>query len=178
MLSGMSPEPSLSLAEWVVLSVLAERPCHGFAIAQLTAEDGELGQVWQVPRPVVYRALGRLSAAALVATDGTEPGQGPQRTIYAATKAGREAAAAWQQTPVRHVRDVRSHLLMKLALIHRSGGSPASLLRCQQEILAPIAAAMRAGQREPEGFEATLLAWRRASAEAAMSFLADITPAQ
>jgi len=41
-----------------------------------------------------------------------------------------------------------------------------------------IAAAMRAGQREPEGFEATLLAWRRASAEAAMSFLADITPAQ
>jgi DNA-binding PadR family transcriptional regulator len=174
----MTAQPSLSLAEWVVLSVVCERPTHGFAVAQQTATEGDLGRVWQVQRPIVYRALGRLAAADLISAEGIEPGQGPQRTIYAATAAGREAAAAWVQTPVKHVRDVRSHLLMKLALLHRSGTDPADLLRRQQEALAPIAQAMRDSQGEPEGFEATLLAWRRASAEAAISFLADITRAR
>jgi PadR family transcriptional regulator AphA len=173
----MAAPPSLSLAEWVVLSVICERPTHGFAIAQLTAPDGELGRVWQVPRPVVYRALGRLAAAGLIAAEGIEPGQGPQRTIYAATAAGRDAAGTWLLTPVRHVREVRSHLLMKLALLHRAGLDPAGLLERQQAALAPIVRAIRDSPAEPDGFEATLLAWRRASAEAAISFLADITPA-
>ena len=95
----MSPVPSLSLAEWVVLAVISERPTHGFAISQLTASDGDLGRVWQVPRPIVYRALGRLAAAGLITADGTEPGNGPQRTIYAVTPEGATAAGAWLQTP-------------------------------------------------------------------------------
>jgi DNA-binding PadR family transcriptional regulator len=172
----MGSLPSLSLGEWVVLAVISERPTHGFAIAQLTAADGDLGRMWQIPRPVVYRALGRIEAADLIANGGTEPGNGPQRTIYAATSTGRRAVAAWLQTPVEHVRDVRSHLLLKLALLHRAGADPADLLRRQQAILAPIARAMITVHEEPEGFEATLLAWRRANAAAALSFLADITP--
>ena len=173
----MGALPSLSLAEWVVLAVISERPTHGFAIAPLTAADGDLGRMWQIPRPVVYRALGRVEAAGLITNDGTEPGNGPQRTIYAATSAGRKAVAAWLQTPVEHVRDVRSHLLLKLALLHRAGTDPADLLRRQQAILAPIARAMSSVHEEPKGFEATLLAWRRANAAAALSFLSDITPA-
>jgi DNA-binding MarR family transcriptional regulator len=52
--------PSLSLPEWTVLAVLSQQPAHGFAVAQLTAAAGELGRVWQLPRPVSYRAIGRL----------------------------------------------------------------------------------------------------------------------
>src|ERR1700722_19285550 len=156
----MTEQPSLSLAEWVVLGVVCEQPTHGFAIAQLTAPDGELGRAWQLPRPVVYRALGRLAAAGLIAAEGIEPGQGPRRTIYAATAAGRGAAGRWLQTPVGHVREGRSHLLMKLALLHRAGLDPADLLRRQQDTLAPIARAIRESPAGPEGFEATLLAWR------------------
>jgi DNA-binding PadR family transcriptional regulator len=168
--------PALSLAEWVVLGVLCEQPAHGFAIAQLTAADGALGRAWQVPRPIVYRALGRLAAAGLVAAEGVEPGQGPRRTIYAATTTGRDASARWLATPVRHVREVRSHLLMKLALLDRAGADPADLLRRQQAALAPIARAITDSDSAPAGFEATLLAWRRVSAQAAISFLAEITP--
>ena len=177
MLRRMTELPALSLAEWVVLGVICEQPTHGFAIAQLTAPDGELGRAWQVPRPMVYRALGRLAAAGLIEAEGVEPGLGPQRTIYAATAQGREAVSAWLQTPVRHIREVRSHLLMKLALLYRAGLDVAGVLRRQQEALAPIVQAIRDSPAEPDGFEATLLAWRRASAEAALSFLADITPA-
>jgi DNA-binding PadR family transcriptional regulator len=56
-----------ALPEWTVPAVLREGPAHGFAIAALTAPQAELGRVWQLPRPVVYRALSRLAEAGLIA---------------------------------------------------------------------------------------------------------------
>ena len=173
----MTATPQLSLAEWVVLAVVAERATHGFPIAQQTAPDGDLGRIWHVPRPIVYRALARLADAQLIAEDSLEAGRGPRRTIYAATLAGRTAVTTWLQTPVEHVRDVRSHLLLKLALLHRAGLDTTSLLERQRDTLAPIAAAIAEERSNPDGFDATLLAWRRASAAAAISFLADVMPA-
>jgi DNA-binding PadR family transcriptional regulator len=173
----MTEPLSLSLTEWIVLGVIGERPAHGFAVATLTTDEGELGRIWRIPRSAIYRALGRVEAAGLVTADVVEPGRGPQRTIYAITLQGREALDTWLRTPVRHVRDVRSHLLMKLALLDRAGRDPSDLLVRQRAILQPIAEAVKAERSEGEGFDATLLAWRRATASAALSFLDDITPA-
>jgi DNA-binding PadR family transcriptional regulator len=167
--------PGLSLAEWVVLTVICEQPTHGFAIGQLTAADGELGRIWHIPRPIVYRAIGRLEEAHLIAADAVEPGRGPQRTIYRAARAGLQAVARWLDTPVEHVRDVRSQLLLKLALLDRAGQDATDLLRRQRSLLAPIARAMAADRPEQSGFDAILLAWRRATAAATLSFLDDIT---
>jgi DNA-binding PadR family transcriptional regulator len=167
----------LGLAEWTVLSVIAERPVHGFAVAALTAPDGDLGRVWHIPRPVVYRALGRLVDAELIATEAVESGPGPQRTRYSASPAGREAAERWLQTPVEHVREIRSHLLIKLALLDRRGVDPAELLARQREALEPIAAAVSVERRRSAGFDRVLLAWRQAMADAALSFLDDVRPA-
>jgi DNA-binding PadR family transcriptional regulator len=171
----MSAWPSLSLAEWTVLAVLSERPTHGFAIAALTAPGGELGQIWHIPRPVVYRAIGRLLESGLVAPNAVEPGRGPQRTIYTVTPEGREAVAHWLDTPVQHVRDVRSHLLVKLALLDRAGIDPAGLLNRQKAAFEPIAQAIKAERPQRRGFDATLLAWRRATTAATLGFLDDIT---
>jgi DNA-binding PadR family transcriptional regulator len=165
---------ALSLAEWTVLVVIAQKPVHGFAVAQLTARDGELGRVWTIPRPIIYRALGRLEEAGLVTAEGTEPGQGPQRTIYAATGEGQQAARRWLQTPVEHIRDIRSQLLLKLALMHRAGEDPAGLIARQRAVLTPIAEAIDADT--PSGsFDAVLLAWRRSTAAAALGFLDEIS---
>lgn len=171
----MTVEPSLSLPEWLVLAILSEQPLHGFAVAQLTAADGELGRIWQIPKAVIYRAVGRLLEAGLVVPTGTQPGMGPQRTVYAATPGGREAAQRWLHTPVAHVRDIRSHLLLKLALLDRAGDDPADLLHSQRVVLEPIAEAIEAQRAESSGFDATLLAWRRATAIAALDFLDTIT---
>jgi PadR family transcriptional regulator AphA len=165
----------MSLPEWLVLAILSRQPAHGFAVAQLTAPDGDLGRVWQIPKAVVYRAIGRLLDAGLIAPEGTEPGQGPQRTVYTATPPGSTAAARWLRTPVEHVRDIRSHLLLKLALLDRVGGDPADLLRGQRAVLEPIAAAIEDQRAQSGGFDATLLAWRRATAVAALDFLDTIT---
>ncbi|HEV3379473.1 MAG TPA: PadR family transcriptional regulator [Trebonia sp.] len=163
----------LSLPEWLVLAILAQQPSHGFALAQMTAPDGEFGRVWQIPKAVIYRAIGRLLDADLVAPQGVEPGQGPQRTIYAATPRGRGKAGEWLHTPVPHVRDIRSHLLLKLALLDRAGDDSSELLRQQRAVLASIAQAIEAKEAADgaPGFDAVLLAWRRSSTSAALDFI-------
>jgi DNA-binding PadR family transcriptional regulator len=171
----MTTEVSMSLPEWLVLAILSQQPMHGFAVAQLTAAGGELGRVWQIPKAVIYRAIGRLLDAGLVVPQSTEQGLGPQRTIYAVTPEGSEAAQRWLHTPVQHVRDIRSHLLLKLALLDRVGGDPTDLLRSQRAVLETIAAAIEDQRAESGGFDATLLAWRRATAVAALDFLDTIT---
>ena len=166
----------MALAEWTVLALLSQRPAHGFAVSQLTAPGGELGRIWRIPRPVVYRAIGRLVEADLITPASVEPGLGPQRTIYTVTPQGRAAAEQWLSTPVEHVRDIRSHLLIKLALLHRAGRDPAGLLARQRAVLDPIARAVQAQQASIDGFDAILLAWRRATAAAALGFLDQLSP--
>jgi DNA-binding PadR family transcriptional regulator len=166
----------MALPEWTVLVLLNQRPAHGFAVSQLTASDGELGRIWRIPRPVIYRAIGRLLDAELITPEAVEPGLGPQRTIYTVTAQGRQAAEHWLSTPVGHVRDIRSHLLLKLALLHRAGCDPSGLLEGQRAILEPIARAIQTQHAELDDFDAILLAWRRATAAAALGFLDEIMP--
>src|SRR5260370_39269141 len=107
----MSAWPTLSLPEWTVLTVVSERPTHGFAIAQLTAPHGELGRIWHIPRPVIYRAIGRLLDLGLLIPGAVESGRGPQRTLYSATPQGDEAVPHWLGRPREHIREGRSHPL-------------------------------------------------------------------
>jgi PadR family transcriptional regulator AphA len=169
--------PELSLAEWLVLAIISQLPAHGFAVAQLTARAGELGRIWQVPKAVVYRAIGRLLDAGLIAPALTEPGQGPQRTLYEATPGGQRAACCWLRAPVRHVREIRSELLLKLALLDRADIEPTALLAAQRAVLVALVQALEGRLTRSSGFEATLLAWRRATAVAALEFVDAITPA-
>jgi DNA-binding PadR family transcriptional regulator len=126
LLSMTAPHPpALSLTEWLVLGLASEGSTHGFAIARLLGHQGELGQVWRVPKPVIYRGLARLEQLGLVHTVGEQSTSlGPVRSVVEATPEGRQAAAAWLVTPVRHIRDVRSELMVKLALLDRSAVDP------------------------------------------------------
>jgi DNA-binding PadR family transcriptional regulator len=170
----MAAVPRLSLAEWTVLALLDEGPSHGFAIAGITAVGGDLGRVWQIPRPVIYRSLTRLAEYRLIAADRVEPGNGPQRTRYVVTRAGSDAVRQWLASPVQHVRDVRSHLLVKLALLHRRDTDIQPLLVRQRAALEPIASGLST-EDPATAFDAVLLAWRRATTNATMAFLDDLT---
>jgi DNA-binding PadR family transcriptional regulator len=165
-------ERSLSLAEWLVLGLVCEQPRHGFAIATLVGADGSMGQVWRVPKPVVYRALQRLDQLGLVRTTGQQASsQGPVRSLIDATPVGREAARAWLTRPVSHTRDVRSELLVKLALLDRAGADPQPLLDAQREHLAPVAHALRGRLDDAAGFDRTLVLWRYETVSATLRFL-------
>jgi len=162
------------LAEWVVLAVVDEAPAHGFAIACLVAPEGDLGRIWHIPRPMVYRALPRLAAAGLVREDEATAGQGPDRHPYAVTSAGHRAVARWLETPVDHVREVRSELLLKLALLDRRGRLAATLVERQRARFADIETALLT-ESAASGFEETLRRWRRANLRATVEFLEQLS---
>jgi len=162
----------LSLAEWLVLCLVREEPTYGLILVGLLARDGSLGQVWSVPKAVVYRALQRLEVLGLIRTVGEQrTSQGPVRSLYQATPAGEAAIAAWLGTPVQHPRDVRSELMVKLALLDRSGTDSRDLLQAQLARLLPVAAALDDRLRATTGFEHTLVLWRHEAMAATLRFL-------
>jgi DNA-binding PadR family transcriptional regulator len=164
--------PELSLAEWLVLCLVSERPMHGFAIACLLADDGSLGRVWHVRKMVVYRAAHRLEELGLIVASDRQPtSQGPARVPLQATSGGRQAAGEWLHRPAGHARDIRSELLLKMALLDRVGADPEDLVRAQRRQLAPIADALAGQIPATAGFDLVLLQWRYESVSATLRFL-------
>ncbi len=122
----------LSLAQAACLALIAEQPQHGWAIARQLAPDGAIGRVWSLSRPLTYRAIDDLVALRLVGRKQQVPGAGPKRQLLAVTPSGRRAVSQWFVTPVEHLRDVRTELLLKMALCERAGLSTATLLGSQR----------------------------------------------
>jgi DNA-binding PadR family transcriptional regulator len=171
----MSEEPDLSPGEWAVLGLLAEGPAHGFALAKLLAQDGAVGQAWRVPRPLVYRALTTLAEMGLAEVQRAETGnRGPQREVYGATPKGLRAVLTWLGQPVSHPREVRSLLMLKLALAARGGLDPSALLRAQRDAMDPIVHNLNQRLHMTSGFDRTLALWRVESARGVQRFVDDL----
>lgn len=162
----------MSLAEWLVLCLVGEGPTHGFAVAGLLAHEGSVGKVWHVPRQIVYRAAQRLEDLGLIMVSGKQPSSlGPARIQLQATLEGRQAAGEWLHRPASHPRDIRSELLVKLALLDRAGVDPTDLLRAQRGQLAPIADALAGQTHTAVGYDHVLAVWRHESISATLQFL-------
>jgi PadR family transcriptional regulator AphA len=164
---------SLAPGEWAVLSVISEQPTHGFAVAKALGPNGEIGRVWSLSRPLVYRALDYLVDAGLVEKGDEEPSvRGPRRTSVRTTAVGRRMVRRWLNEPVEHVRDVRSLLMLKLLFLERSGLDSKRLLDTQRDLLLPVEAALEQREQALSGFERTLVQWRLESTRAVLRFLA------
>ena len=117
--------PGLSLAEWLVLCLVNERPTHGFAIAGLVAEDGSLGRIWHVRKMVVYRAAHRLEQLGLIVASDRQPtSQGPCPGPAAGHARGPPGRRSMAAPGVADARDIRSELLLKMALLDRVAPTP------------------------------------------------------
>jgi DNA-binding PadR family transcriptional regulator len=161
----------LSVGEWAVLGLLSEEPAHGFALARAIAPGGEVGQVWTMRRPLVYRALEQLEQLEMVRPAGTVPSHtGPQRTILEVTPAGARALTEWLSQPVSRVRDARSLLMLKLLFLSRREVDPAALLSAQRTQFASHAESLTEALEQTEGFDRTLLLWRLENTTAALRF--------
>ncbi|CAN0072131.1 unnamed protein product, partial [Phaeothamnion confervicola] len=98
---------------------------------------------------------------------GEEPGiAGGNRTILAATRAGRAQLRTWLQTPVTHLRDVRSELLLKLVIAELCEIDVSKMLVKQRTQIERIAAGW--AEHEPNDIVAL---WRIESSQAALRFL-------
>jgi DNA-binding PadR family transcriptional regulator len=161
----------LTAGEWAVLALLGEQPTHGFALARAMAPDGEVGRVWALRRPLVYRALETLGRLGFVRPVGTlRSSSGPQRTVLEITATGESALAKWLSEPVARVRDARSLLMLKLLFLIRSQADLEPLLLTQRGEFAARVRSLSAAAKQAEGFDRALLVWRLQSTEAAIRF--------
>jgi len=162
----------LSLGEWAVLGLLVSTPAHGFALAKELKADGRWGQIWTVPRPLVYRALIALEARSLISMDRAEESRlGPRRAVYQATPTGKAAFSRWLNKPVEHYRDVRSQLILKLGFLRMRGESAESLLSAQLAVIEPMLDGLGEKLSKADGFDQTLALWRLESAQTLVRFV-------
>ena len=86
-------QPNLTTPDLVVLSLLDERPRHGYDVnAEL--ERRQVRDWAAVSRPQVYYSLDKLAALRLVRAIASEqPAEGPDRHVFETTPEGRAALA-------------------------------------------------------------------------------------
>jgi DNA-binding PadR family transcriptional regulator len=162
----------LTAGEWAVLALLVEEPTHGFAVARAMAPDGEVGRIWSVRRPLVYRAVDTLTEMGLVRPRATVASRsGPRRTVLEATPAGKRALKRWLAEPVAHVRDARSLLMLKLLFLDHRGADSQPLLAAQRERFADLAERLAPAADRAEGFDRALALWRLESTTGALRFV-------
>jgi DNA-binding PadR family transcriptional regulator len=89
----MTQRSGLALA---VLALAAEEPMHPYRMQQLLRERGKDQVVNVGQRSQLYKTIDRLVRDGLLVARGTErEATRPERTVYAATDAGRDLAVTW-----------------------------------------------------------------------------------
>ena len=163
-----SSDDDLLLGEWACLGILCAAPNHGFAIAARLKPDADIGRIWSLSRALTYRSLEQLTLRGLIEPVGEEPGiAGGNRTVLAATRAGRARFRRWLHTPVEHLRDLRSELLLKIVLARTNGIDISDTLVAQRERVTAFIATLDAAGDTTD----IVQLWRRESATAALRFL-------
>ena len=83
----------LTIPDLVILSLLAERPMHGYEV-NVTLEDRKIRDWAPVSRPQIYYSLEKLVKLQLVRVVSSDsPATGPERRVLETTVAGRKALA-------------------------------------------------------------------------------------
>lgn len=106
----------LTTPDLVILSLLAERPMHGYEV-NATLEDRKIREWAPVSRPQIYYSLDKLTRLGLIRVGADEsPAAGPERRVFETTAAGRDRLADALES--KHWVDNRVHqpFLIWLAL--------------------------------------------------------------
>lgn len=114
--SPRANEIRLTTPDLVILSLLAERPMHGYEV-NVTLEDRKIRDWAPVSRPQIYYSLDKLTRMGLIRVGADEsPAAGPERRVFETTAAGRDRLADALES--RHWVDNRVHqpFLIWLAL--------------------------------------------------------------
>ena len=110
--------PKENTTRYVILGLLSHEPLSGYDIKKQV--DIIVSHFWNVGFGQIYPTLKELEREELVSKTTAAQGKGPQRYVYAATEAGREALASWLKQPAQK-EYTKYEILLKL---YFSGGLP------------------------------------------------------
>jgi len=132
---------TLTTPDLVLLSLLAERPLHGYQ-ANAELERREWRDWVDISRPQLYYSMEKLARTGMIAVaDIDEPSGGPDRRVFATTAKGRAALASALEREDWSVQRERPAFLTWLALSWqaRPGVVARQLARRKQFLQAELA---------------------------------------
>jgi len=92
-LAAAANQTRLTTPDLVILSLLAERPMHGYEVNS-TLEARKIRDWAPVSRPQIYYSLDKLTKLRLIrASADVSPSAGPERRVFETTALGRERLA-------------------------------------------------------------------------------------
>lgn len=110
--------PKENTTRFIVLGLLSHEPMSGYDIKKRV--DVIVSHFWNVGFAQIYPTLAELESEGLIEKTHAEETKGPQRNVYTATDAGREALHRWLEQPA--VKEYTKYeILLKL---YFSGGMP------------------------------------------------------
>ena len=154
------------LARNVVLVLVVHTPRHGWAIHEELSPTGYIGHAWTLSRQLVYRAIDTLVEDGLVKRATPKDGGGADKVIISPTAAGKRTAMQWLDSPVTHLRDVRTELVLKVMLREKMKLPLDSFLEAQHVIFDPLIASIN-----KDTSDSPVNLWRRESANAVKRYL-------
>jgi DNA-binding PadR family transcriptional regulator len=106
----------LTIPDLVILSLLAERPMHGYEV-NATLEDRNIRDWAPVSRPQIYYSLDKLTKLRLIRVASQDsPATGPERRVLKTTALGRERLADALETKKWVNQRIHQPFLIWLAL--------------------------------------------------------------
>jgi DNA-binding PadR family transcriptional regulator len=132
---------ALTVPDLVVLSLLAERPMHGYEVVS-ELDRRQIGDWANVSRPQVYYSLDKLVRLGLLRSAAdTEPAAGPERRVVRTTASGRARLADALERDDWTTQRARPAFLtwMALSWLARPGVFEACLTRRQAFLFQEIA---------------------------------------
>lgn len=114
----------------LLLGLLEESSRHGYELKQVY--DKRFG--WDRPLKFgqVYSTLGRLERYGMVTVEGVEPGDGPNRKVYAITEDGVTDLERWLGEPEEPEAGLSQTLFAKVVLALLSGRDAEGFLSAQR----------------------------------------------
>ena len=133
----------------------------------MLAPGRELGRIWALSRPLTYRAIERLVEKGLITPRRSAPGGAATGSCTPLAGRSPRRDEQWIDTPVDHLRDLRTQLLVELALLAPAGLDNEHCSPPSRQLFEPKIDALTSGEADDDLVDL----WRRESARAVRRFL-------
>jgi len=99
---------------YAILGFLYKKDKHGYVVFKEVSNQEGFGQIFRIKIGKLYSILNTLEENKYLSSHIKREGVKPPKKIFRITKTGYEAFEKWMENPVKHGRQIRSILLMKL----------------------------------------------------------------
>lgn len=139
-----------------VLGLVEAAPRHGYEVRKVY--DAHFGAQRPLKVGQLYATLGRLERDALIAPAGVDQLGGPERTVFAATPAGRDRVASWLGKAEPDAPYLQSVVFAKVLLALMAGRAAEQVLAVQRSAHLALMRLWTSRRREAASTEAAIAA--------------------